>query len=283
MAFTHILVLLTAVIFTCCYLLNTLDLEFSDIDLKDAADSSLSPQYLLYCRACFLVVALYLGIFVYFDKPLNLTCHFEGQTKKVIIQGPERFATFTLWCWTIQIIYFFFATLTSIDFLFKSSFMSQLLLRATWVLYELCFSTAYLVTVVVTFVLIPGGKAKGIPVDVFFKTAALCIHNLNVIFILTETLLNKLEFEWSHFPFIILFGCAYVMFSWFWIYTKGYVFYFFLDYTRKDALLWHIGLLCALSLFFVLGCYISSLKDSHDPIIVAMIILASLFILKVKE
>jgi len=284
MTFTKILVLLTAAVFTCCYLISSLDLEFSDLDLKDAGDSSVSPWYLLYCRALFFVVALILGLFIYFDQPISLTVYgMDGQPKKVNIQNYERFGTFTVWCWTLQILYFFLATLASIDFLFEKSYMSQTLLCVAWILYELSFSTAYLVTVVVTFVLIPGGKAKGIPVDIFFKRAPLCLHNLNVIFILTETFLNKLDFEWAHFPFIILFGCAYVLFSWVWLHTKGFVFYFFLDYTRKDALFLHIGLLSALSAFFTLGCYISSLKDSHDPVTAAVIIFASLFILKVKE
>eukprot|EP01041_Mallomonas_annulata_P001985 gene1985-3862_t len=285
MGFFSVFTLLVGITTISITLLLTKDLQWTGLSLENTANSTvISPQILGSIRVFMFVAALGIGLYIYFDHPITLTVTVrDGLTKKVSIKNGDRFAAFTLWCWSLQIIYFGLATSCSIDFLFMKSNISHPLLCLTWVIYEIAFSTAYLVTVVVTFVLIPGGKAKGIPVDVFFKTSALCVHNLNIVFILIESLTNQLHFNFWHFPFVLLFGCAYVLFSWIWYSTKGYLFYFFLDYDRKYAELWHLGLIFAVLLFFFVGYYISELKDYKDPMVYSIIILVSMFILKFRE
>lgn len=73
---------------------------------------------------------------------------------------------------------------------------------------------AYLVSVVVTFVLIPGGKQQGLPTANFFKVLPLLMHNANVVFMALELVLNRIPFCAMHFPFVLIYGSAYVIFSW---------------------------------------------------------------------
>jgi len=139
------------------------------------------------------------------------------------------------------------ASLCSYDFLFVRSHVPPVFFQVTVVIYEISFSMAFLVTIVVTFVLIPFGKAKGAPIDVFFKVPALIMHNMNVIFMVIETITSKLTFHSMHLPYVILFGCSYVVFSWIWYQIKGVFYYFFLDYEREKAVLFHIGLITMVS------------------------------------
>jgi len=131
----------------------------------------------------------------------------------------------------------------SVKNLFATNYISEFWLRLTWILYEVSFSTSFLVTIVVTFVLIPATRANKLPDDVFFHPAAVSMHNLNVIFMTIETLLGRLTFFTMHFPFVIMFGILYVLFAWYWNSVKGVFYYFFLDYNRNWAILWHFGLL----------------------------------------
>mmetsp|Transcript_41070 Transcript_41070/g.41954 ORF Transcript_41070/g.41954 Transcript_41070/m.41954 type:complete len:287 (+) Transcript_41070:43-903(+) len=286
MGFTSVFTLLCAVIAACSYIIYTSDGKFAELQLADAANSQIvSPVYLLALRVTFFLSSLFVATYIYFDKPITITVNLNnnGDTKKLPIQYSERYYAFTLWCWTLLVVYFFLACICSIDFIFMTSYISKELLSFTWVLYELVFSTSYLVSSIVTFVLIPGGKAKGIPVDVFFKNTALFVHNFNIIFILIETLLNNLKFNFWHFPYVMLYGCIYVVFAWRLYWRKGFFIYFFLEYNRDYAVFFHIGLMVVLTIFYIVGCYISWLKESHNVMINTAIIVGSMFVLKFKE
>ena len=91
------------------------------------------------------------------------------------------------------------------------------------------------------------------PLDNFFRRLPLMMHNLNVVFVATEVILNRLSFDLNHIPFIWLYGMSYIFFSWYWHSKVGVFYYFFLDYERPYALIWHLGLLAAVGLFFAAG------------------------------
>ena len=125
--------------------------------------------------------------------------------------------------------------------------LSPEFLLATTVAFEIAFGTSYLVTTVVTFVLVPADKKKGIFPSKFSYFYPLLMHNTNVIIMLVEFLLNKIPFAFAHFPFIVFFGQLYVLFS-VWLHSRiGVFYYFFLDYEAPYAAFLQLGLLVLVS------------------------------------
>ena len=153
---------------------------------------------------------------------------------KVRIWGAGRFATFTVWCWTLQGVYFALACYSffllpprggldpSNDF--------SLLAAVALVLFETNLATSILVTVVVSFVLFPHAMKSSVDTNynLLCRPAALMMHNANVIFMVGELLLTGMPVFLGHFAFAVLLGCAYVIFAWVWYARVGMFFYFFL-------------------------------------------------------
>jgi hypothetical protein len=106
---------------------------------------------------------------------------------------------------------------------------------------------SFLVSVVVTFVLIPSTRKQGLPLSTFFCVPAVMMHNLNDAMMAAELLLSNMTFSAWHFPFCMIFGIMYVIFQWKLVQRTNVFYYFFLDYDKPFALLWYIGLLIAVS------------------------------------
>ena len=192
--------------------------------------------------------------------------HPEGSSTSLRITHLARLTTFTVWSWLLIGIYFslvLYATHCELN----SSPVNNAFVQLTWVLYEICFAVSLLITVLVSFVLIPMGNKKGIPIDYFFKTPALLMHNANVVFMALEGAGNRLPIVFSHFPFVALYGITYVVFSWIWFHHKGVFYYFFLDYERPHAALSHLGLIIVLAIFFEVGVIFSYLTEQDSPLI----------------
>jgi hypothetical protein len=162
---------------------------------------------------------------------------------KVRMWGTARFATFTVWCWTMQGIYFVLSAYTF--FLLPRAEGGagadgvaeggggggfSLAAAAALVLFETNLATSILVTVVVTFVLFPHAMKSSSETNynLLRKPAALMMHNANIAFMVSELLLTGMPVHLSHFAFGVLLGCAYVIFAWFWYSKVGMFFYFFL-------------------------------------------------------
>lgn len=286
MAFIPVLLLLIVVFCLSVASIIFNNMNWDKISLINVATSQyITPSQLLFMRLIYTLINIGVTLFIMNDKPLNLSVLKDGQIKKFTLYGFERFSAFTLWCWLLQGIYFVLVTFCSNDYLtnINSTYLSHKIICATNILFEINFATAFLVTVVVTFVLIPTGKAKGISVDPFFRIPALCAHNLNVLFMLSEALLSNMKFSLLHIPFVLLYGCAYVVFAWYWNQVKGVFLYFFLDYQRDYAVLWHIGLLVAIGLFSLFGCLVSYIKETNALPQMMGLIFGTLFILKLRE
>jgi hypothetical protein len=140
----------------------------------------------------------------------------------------------------------------------------EIVLQATRILFEISFPVAFMVSTVVTYVLIPHAKKAKMPLDNFFVLVPLLMHNANIVFMATEIIINKIPFAIWHFPFVVLYGASYAVFSWFWKYYKGYYFYYFMDYTREWAIVWYIILLTIAAVFFLIG-YASSYLMNCSP------------------
>lgn len=138
---------------------------------------------------------------------------------------------------------------------------------SAWVFFEISFPVAYLVSAVVTFILIPFVKKEGLPPTTFFLPMALLMHNANVLFMAWEFIFNELAFSYYHFIFMLFYGIAYVVFSWVWYAYRGIFYYFFLDYQRKYAVIWYIVLLGFITGLFFIGYYLSILQFKGHSLI----------------
>jgi hypothetical protein len=90
--------------------------------------------------------------------------------------------------------------------------------------------------------LIPAHVRDQVPTDTFFRPMAVLTHNANIAFMGFELIFNHMQFSAWHFPFAILFGIVYTLFSWYWYTQIGVFYYFFLDYARPDSVKLYIGL-----------------------------------------
>ena len=114
-----------------------------------------------------------------------------------------------MWCFSLE--GFYFTTSVAIGLGVHNRFI----LMINLIFYELSLAFALLVTVIVTFVLIPGGLKKRYNMSLFFTLRVLIIHNANLLFMVIELVNSKIKFNLTHFPFAIIFGLCYVIFSWY--------------------------------------------------------------------
>ena len=172
--------------------------------------------------------------------------------KAVAFKGLERLTTFTVQCWVLQALYFTSAVAASAAHLGAAS-LPAAMLRVTHVLFDVCVATAVLVTSTVTFVLLPARIARG-DADGLERMLAwrpLCMHNCNLIFMVSELLFNQLPIVPSHAVFPALFGIQFVLISWWWLRRTGITYYPFLDPTLPPAK--SVGIHAVL--FAVLGAF----------------------------
>ncbi|KAJ3313247.1 hypothetical protein HDV04_002231 [Boothiomyces sp. JEL0838] len=261
---------------------HKLEESASELVTQISTSSLVTSDQLLYFRAFCLVSNLYVDLIpTFFDKVGHTITAFQVDTqpRTVRMKGGIRFCTFTLWSWLIQGIYFACAIATQLGYITNLYF-----LEAIVIMFELATSVAILVTVVVTFVLIPGA-AKGDVKNMvgLFRFQVLLTHNANVVFMITELVLNNIKFKFSHFPYAGLFGITYIAFSWILAQKIGVFFYNFLNYNFPKVLMAYTGLLFALSVFFTIAFGISHYVDpTHNPWTIPFIVIGVISICKVR-
>ena len=163
------------------------------------------------------------------------------------------------------------------------------LLRLVAVIYQICASTAILVTLVVTFALVPMNRKASMKNPTLTSWRGLLYHNGNIASMLLEGALGSMMFAQPDFAFVVLFGCSYVLFAWWWFSRVGAYYYFFLDHTLPiaKAVGFHLGLVTVLTLFFFLMAWFSRLSQSVSVFaqlgIVGLALLGSLDFRGMKE
>lgn len=155
----------------------------------------------------------------------------------IILDQTKRFSTFTVQCWCLWTLYMTAAAACSVLLWagFSLESVPHPVFAVLWLSYEVSFVCSFLITSVVTFVLIPGKQANGGDAQFFFHWRPVVMHNVNVVIAGTELLLNGMTLRWAHFPISLLWGGYYVVFSWFWLRHAGVVYYPFLDPTRPPS------------------------------------------------
>jgi len=177
------------------------------------------------------------------------------------------FSTFTVQSWTLQLVYFVGTSLLGASNLLgiaPTGFIATFLSAFLWVAFEVSFTASMLVSATTTYVLIPKTLRSGqVPIN-FFRWSQQAMHNLNVVFMGTELLLNDLPLNPTHIPFPVLWGTHYILFSWVWLRKTGIIYYPFLDPTIPPSISVKVFLLltCILSLNFGLGLAIATAAAS---------------------
>ena len=197
----------------------------------------------------------------------------------ITLSGFNIFSTFTVQCWTLQGLYFAgtFALWALDDPAQDADGKGRLRHIAAcvlWVLFEISFTVAPLVSGVVRYILIPTFLKNGEVPRMFFKSTVQLMHNANLLFIITEALLNRAAMIHAHYLFIISFGLLYVMFAWCWLHATGIVYYAFIDPTLPPRIACpiHIGLIVVLAGLHSIGVF-ATVTTAHLPLGVRAILL----------
>lgn len=264
----------------CAYGIYAMDMKYGEVGLETVLSSGfLSMDQLalvrIICGLCVWSTCLHM----LFD-PTGLTIQVitpHGRAKALRLQGIQRFTAFTQWSWAMQGWYF---GLCTILWLLKKYYPMVLLdssyglapflprlCHALWMMYELSVTMSFMVSSVVTFVLIPQARKKGLPIDNYYRPLTLAMHNLNVLFMTIELGVNSFRFCWTHIFVTTIWGFLYILFAWWWYKKMGVFFYFFLDYHNKVAVLFHLGLLSLMSCFYGMCAFVANYvqnKSSGD-------------------
>lgn len=201
--------------------------DYPTDSLKSIATSSLlSPTLLATFRAgCLITNPLVLAWLLTDQEGTPAIANgIDRRPFPILMIGFLRLAPFTVWSWILQAFYFLGALYLQYANLYGISISTQVS-DSLYILYEVCFTISILITVIVTFVLIPAGVHSKTPIDNFFTTAALVMHNANVYFMMLELIFNNFDkFHFSHLPFTIIYGLIYVVWGWILANTKGLFF-----------------------------------------------------------
>jgi hypothetical protein len=284
-----LIALISFVITLSISVLKSSNLEWETVSVEKITTSDVLPfHFLLAFRWCATILVLSVAAWSFFD-PEGLLVQTKYlpesslSSKAIMLKGKSRCATFTVWNWYLIGIYFLLTSLVS-------SFVTSppiWLLRTIWILYEIAFGCAILVTVVVTFILLPArakfAKEEG-EFDFMLKLRPVLMHNANVFLMSTELIVNNLPVKLNHVPFTALWGCMYCVFAWIWQARTGVYFYPFLDHTLRwwKAMVFHVGLITALMLFHMMGVAATSFSLETYPIGTRLVIVYSVVALITK-
>jgi hypothetical protein len=285
MGFTEVFVLVSVMIYYCTWVFYNTEFQWSPMDMDTLASTQIprfvSPHALAYFRLTAASIIWGTILFIIFDPvgfPLVALDKNESE-KIVMLHGLSRLTTFTVWSWMLQGFYFALATFCSFVKLYPAllpstmhSTCSDYLSPVAFILFEISFPVAFLVSGVVTFVLIPfERKNNPTTFEGYFYLHNLLMHNANVLFMAIEFFVNDLHFTFHHYVYMLVYGLCYIVFSWGWKKYFNILYYFFLDYQRKDALFWHIGLLSGILALFFAGYYLSNLQFEENAFFSVMV------------
>lgn len=256
-----ILTFIAVVVGTSFYLFWSSELFFDDVGMRELTEPrdevSMSLSTFAVIRTVFAVVGIVTLRAVIGGPPLTIATMYDRDSKirgpvTITFDGIERLATFTVQTFTMQTVYHIAtAVLTTMAAFGVAPPLPRFVLVSIWICYEVAAACSLLVTVIVTFVLIPGILKRGGSNEVMFMWAGQVMHNCNLLFMLTELLLNRLPFVPAHFCFAVGYGMWYVVFSWCLLCYAGVVFYPFLDPSKP----WHISLSIHIALLSVFAAF----------------------------
>ena len=192
------------------------------------------------------------------------------------ITGTTRMSAFTMWSFTLMGAYFAVSSYSS----WSVHYGWELGEWAVWLVPALFSSTiasAFLVTITVTYMLIPEANERGDNIAHYFKLDSQLMHNGNVIFILIEMAVSDISLSLWYAPYPVIFGCIYVLFSAFNARRSGIYFYDFIDPRLNGSHIIHMVLLGVMTMHFILAFTIQGLAElSFTGFVVTLVVISYL-------
>jgi len=188
-----------------------------------------------------------------------------------------KWTTFTLWCNTVGTAYFWVAAVEGgLARLPSQPITSEVLSSVARVLWEITFPMAFLVNLVVSFVLIPAMKKQRMYQKLYLilKWRPQVLHNGFVLATAGEAVIAKPCMDQNHFCVVLLYGLAYLVFAYQLFLRTGVFHYFFLDYRFKFSAVSVVGLLILLTLLFFGGYYFLQEASSSLALQAMLVVIA---------
>lgn len=187
------------------------------------------------------------------------------------VKHAARFCTFTLWCNVTSTLYFWASALATMTLL-SGAQLAVPMAALVMLLWEVAFPLSWLVSLVVSFVLIPVGRRTDPErVEVLLRWRPQVLHNGYLITCVLEFALAAPPMAWNHWPCMFIFGSAYLIFAWCMYARIGVYAYFFLDPTVKWAPLSYSMLLVLTTCLFALAAQLTAFyHEASMPITIAV-------------
>ena len=223
--------------------------------------------------AC-LLVGLRAIAFMYTMKTGHMIVRSHEKKLDVLIHplGIKKFVTFSSWTLILNVMYFFFATLSSFVLLAGMDLPSGLaqLLGGVFVT---ALGASFLTSTVVRYVILPGNYSDEEHHKRQFWFHNQMMHNFCTVFLVIEILLTSPQLEFVYMLFGILIGLAYALFAFpFAAFGGGYYVYSFIDPRLQKAPLFITMLALAISLSYVGVWFVSELMSFNIFIGVSLLI-----------
>ncbi|KAJ8598269.1 hypothetical protein CTAYLR_005985 [Chrysophaeum taylorii] len=202
--------------------------------------------------------------------PLTYTRGSAFRNRTVYLSGGDRLSTFTMLTWLLQTVYFLLATTaTALRLTEKSVFFPFELVH---IVFEVTWASSHLVTTVTTYVLVPSALQRQTGDIPLLQPDQLIMHNANVLAANIDACLSKMRLVPHHAGAAALWCVSYVIFTFAWGSSRGWVPYFFLDYTLplRHVLANYLGLLFVALAFFFFGVGLAAvLADKPFSVVAA--------------
>ena len=196
------------------------------------------------------IACLLLGLraiaFMYLMKTGHMIVRSHEKKEDILIHplGIKKFVTFSSWTLILNVMYFFFATLSSFVLLAGMDLPSGLaqLLGGVFVT---ALGASFLTSTVVRYIILPGNHSDEEHHKRQFWFHNQMMHNFCTVFLVIEILLTSPQLEFVYMLFGILIGLAYALFAFpFAAFGGGYYVYSFIDprlqklHCSSQCLLW---------------------------------------------
>ena len=210
------------------------------------------------------VLALFTLVSICIDEQgsVSLPVFYDSrESGEIVLLGAHRLIPFTVWSFAAFGLYFTIAAASSWVLVLGGEVPDWALASAPLAFATAC-GTALLVTVVVTFYLIPSNAAKGYDVSKYFEWQEVLMHNGNVIILGIELVFGGIGITLGMVAFPLLFGIVYIGFAnAYAMFGGGIYLYDFLDPRLKGGLIIHLVLLLIISGFYCVTLVLNALTE----------------------
>ena len=215
-------------------------------------------------RTAVAVLALFTLISICIDEEGSVTLptfYDSKQREEVVLLGAHRLAPFTVWSFIAFGLYFTIAAASSWVHVIGGEVPDWALASAS-IAFAIACGTALLVTVIVTFYLIPNNAAKGYDVSKYFEWHESLMHNGNVIILGVELVLGGLDITFGMVAFPLIYGIVYLGFAnAYAVFGGGIYMYDFIDPRIRGGPVIHLILLLLISGFYCVALALNALTD----------------------